>query len=260
MPDNQRPLLHEDVFVLGVSNSKACWIMYTTIMIPYYHRTVSERVAKRLGLAYTTARILGQTAQWPDWYRWHTTVPHAQTSDVRGVPRDPHKAAEDCSALLRYYRKKILTAAPNEQLVWLGFAVHLVQDLAAHEGRTDPEHAFHAVLFWQNPDYLPSRIQAGGQFTERLLQRVLAEVDATTLRRWTTGKTLRLLTQQEAQALLGARDFRTWILFGLAIRCVHYLFSRDPNKRVRWDAERVLERGLQEKGVQYSEKWRAADP
>lgn len=220
-------------------------VQYTTRMIPFLHRWVSQRVLREAGFAPHVVAIVGETSRWTDWYRWTDTLANAATpTDSRGQPTmDPKAAAQLSVAIFQDYLRKIETSPLNEQYVWLGFALHWAQDLAAHQGRTDPEHTTETFLLLPNPDWSPRAVRRGLTYCRQLLTAIGDRLGP----RWgklQAGDNARLLTNDEATKLLGPRDF-TWPNFWhtmLAFR--HYFKTPKATRRIRWDVERILEEGL----------------
>lgn len=213
-------------------------------MIPFLHRWVSQRVLREAGFSLSVVNIVGETSRWTDWYRWCDNIANAATpTDDQGRPTmDPGAAADACAKRLGSYFENIETGDLNTQLVWLGFALHLAQDLAAHQGRTDPEHTIETFLIIPNPDWNPWAVRRGLEYSRRVLNAVRSRLGSrfSTLQR---GDGARLLTADEARRLLGPRDF-TWPNFWhtmLAFR--HYLWTPKEKRRIRWDVERVLGQG-----------------
>lgn len=214
-------------------------------MLPFLHRALTAHVLRQAGFVPTVRRIVAETSTWADWYRW-THHPAQATTPARpdALPIDPAAAAQACAEQLRDYLHRIETGFTVERLVWLGLAFHLVQDLAVHQGRTDPEHGLQALLWVVNPDFSPAGIRRGKAYSRRLteaLPRLLGSAASQDLR---TNTGVRVLTAAERQTVLGPPDFRWLSLLDLVPQALRYLKQRNPAKRVRWDSEAVLRRGL----------------
>lgn len=214
-------------------------------MVPFLHRWVSQRVLREAGFSQNVVRIVGETSRWTDWYRWTDNLANASTpTDRAGRPTmDPTAAAQAGAAILRGYLRAIETSPVNEQYLWLGFALHWVQDLAAHQGRTDPEHTAETLLIIANPDWNPWAVRRGIRYCRKLLAALRDRLGP----RWPDlqrGVNARLLTAEEAEKLLGPKDF-SWPHFWQTLMTFrHYLKTPQTKRHVRWDAERVLAEGL----------------
>ncbi|MBI3114921.1 MAG: hypothetical protein HYZ09_00300 [Candidatus Kerfeldbacteria bacterium] len=213
-------------------------------MLPFLHRWVTQRALRRRGFAPSVVHLVGETSRWTDWYRWSDNIANASTPlGPNGLPLDPDWAASACSALLRRYLARMEASPLNEQLVWLGFALHLAEDLASHQGRTDIEHTAQVFLIFPNPDWSLAGIRRGLTYGDRVLQAISQRLGAR-FAELQIGSGGRLLTRAEADALLGPRDF-TWPNFWRTmLACRRYLRTPRHLRRVRWDCEQVLRNGL----------------
>ncbi len=213
-------------------------------MIPFLHRWVSQRVLHEAGFAPNVVTIVGETSRWTDWYRWLDNIANAATpTDAHGTPMDPAAASVACAKTLQGHLRNIETSRLNEQLVWLGFALHLAQDLAAHQGRTDPEHALQVYLILPNPDWRPAAIRRGLRYSRHVVATVRQRL-GDRFGELQAGTGARLLTPKETTTLLGPKDF-TWPNFWQAMSTFrHYFKTPKVKRRIRWDTERVLAEGL----------------
>lgn len=213
-------------------------------MIPPLHRWVSVRALRAFGFSPRARRLVGETSRWTDWYRWNDHAANAATLHrPDGTPQDPVAAAALTTSYLRAYLQRLADGPISERFVWLGFALHLVQDLASHQGRTDPEHTFQLFLMLPNPDWSPAAVRRGLDYSRRLLgtlrQRLGPGFDE--LRR---AAGARRLTSAEAERLLGPKDFSLPALFETLAAARLYLRTPRAIRRVRWDTEAVLSAGL----------------
>ncbi|MFH0853638.1 MAG: hypothetical protein V1853_04515 [bacterium] len=215
-------------------------------MLRSLHRSLTKEVLKEFGYSKHTQKIVGETVCWPDWYRWEACAPHAETPhQENGQPLDPAQASLETVKALRTYLNRIETTNPNERLVWLGFALHLVQDIATHEGMTNPEHSMRVFLVWSNPDYSRKSYQGGYRYSRRFMKEIEQRFDPDLLADLKSGKEARLLTQQERKQLLGKPDITIVFLLDFIRTAFIYLKLKNPKKRVRWDVDNVLRLGLQ---------------
>jgi len=112
------------------------------------HRQLTIDAAKALGFSPDAAAILAQAVQAPDWLDWSKAEAHAQTpNDAQGHPLLTPEAAE--AASVRYLQTEAtklradLNAGKVSQALYdLGYALHTIQDFAAHAGMTNAEHSF----------------------------------------------------------------------------------------------------------------------
>lgn len=213
-------------------------------MIPPLHRWVSQTALRSFGFSKTAVRIIGQTSQWTDWYRWTDNLANASTpNDEAGRPQDSERAATACSALLREYCQRLAASDLNEQFVWLGFALHLAQDLASHQGRTDVEHTVQILWILPNPDWSWRAIRQGQDYSRRVLMAVRDRLgpDWNALVR---ADGARLLTVAEAKRLLGPRDISWPSFWKTMLMFRHYARLPRAQKQIRWDTDTVLANGL----------------
>lgn len=215
-------------------------------MLPLLHARLTKKLLLKNGFSPEAARIVAETVMWPDWYRWNDLEYHAATPhNIHHAPTDPALAAENSSRLLRSFIEHIRAAAMSEQLVWLGFALHLVQDLAVHQGRTTLEHSSQALAVFTNPDYNRERYSCASSYSWILLEALPRLIGDTAYKELCQSVQARLLTLDEQSKLLGPRDFSPWTLWSFFGQGLRYWKNRNPNKRVRWDTEQVLANGLQ---------------
>lgn len=210
-------------------------------MLPTLHRIVSRIVLKRHGYSTNVQGVVGQTSQWPDWYRWKSYAEHASTPhDDHAMPMNPHFASQKYSETLKGLLDRIVLSKPHERYVWLGFALHCVQDLATHKGMTNAEHLYRGLRFWENPDYLPSTIRAGTVYSRRLLAAVERRLGPSMFESFRRGDEARKLSKDEVQVLLGKKDI-SFPRPSHVVRTVWTFLRADHAARIiRWDCERVV--------------------
>lgn len=135
------------------------------------HRTISAEVAGTFGFSPEAVQLMGQAATEPDLYDWNTAAAHAQTpNDESGKPSMTARAAEQQSeAYLRSQalsmRRELNANNVGNALYILGYALHTIQDYAAHLGMTDADHAFLANWKGHNPDLQPKSIELAREWT-----------------------------------------------------------------------------------------------
>lgn len=214
-------------------------------MLPYFHQTQTRNLLKKQGFSDIVTSIVSEASKWPDSYRWTNHASHAQSpSGSDGLPHDIKQAQNDCSGLLREYIETIRNSEPNERLVWLGFALHLVQDLAVHQGRTKNEHAWNALLWFPNPDWSLNGLRQGAKYIQHLIQHIEKTFPTEEYQKLRAGIGVRSLLESERTSLLGPRNYSRRSLIGFIPVGLRYPFIQDKSKRARWDTEQVLRDGL----------------
>lgn len=110
----------------------------------------AARAANKTGTLFSAAaiKILADASQDPDFFAWKKMVAHAQTESHEGEPlpsTDAQKAfVEYFRGLARQAGEQCTTQDVARSLHTLGYALHTVQDMMSHRGRTNPEHAHNA--------------------------------------------------------------------------------------------------------------------
>jgi hypothetical protein len=103
--------------------------------------------------------LMADAAQDPDLFAWNSMPAHGQTADQNGLPSETARVAEDnwrqwIAGWVAEAGRRCSSGAPDSQsqgVYLLGYALHAVEDVASHRGRTNPEHAYNAAAE-QNPD------------------------------------------------------------------------------------------------------------
>ena len=126
-------------------------------------------------------RLLADAAQDPDLFAWEDMAAHAQTpTDAQARPGDP-KVAQ--AAFVTWVGRQIGASqaaclsgradAVKRSLYWLGYATHGLEDLAAHRGRSNPEHAFNAYTENKSPDDKPGAERLARDMARTFLSRTV---------------------------------------------------------------------------------------
>ena len=121
------------------------------------HRSISADAATSSGFSPQAVKLIAQAATEPDQYDWDTAAAHAQTpNDDSGRPTLSAQIAEQqTEAYLRSQaaalRRELNQNNVGNALYILGYALHTIQDYAAHLGMTNAEHAFLAVTTRETP-------------------------------------------------------------------------------------------------------------
>jgi hypothetical protein len=130
------------------------------------HYEATKQTVARLRKKYSVTRkaedIMADASQDPDFFAWTEMAAHGQTEDRDGFPSETAEAAESKwrEWVVKWFTeagkrcKSNTLGAQRQGIYLLGYAIHAVQDVAAHRGRTNPEHAYNAK-FETNPDKVP---------------------------------------------------------------------------------------------------------
>jgi len=142
------------------------------------HFDATMQVLESMGATFSVnARsILADASQDPDVFEWTNMSAHGQTPHKDGMPAPVDGEAE----LVKWFRGRIQKAAtacqnPNETkqaLYWTGYALHALEDLAPHRGRTNPEHSYNAS-HGQNPDAAEDAYRLAVDIVNRALKKLL---------------------------------------------------------------------------------------
>ncbi|USN53737.1 MAG: hypothetical protein H6760_01030 [Candidatus Nomurabacteria bacterium] len=216
-------------------------------MIPYLHKRQAMAVAREYGFSKETAGILGQSAQWTDWHRWNKCIPNAATPSTTeyGEPTDPKLASQATSAQLKEYIAQIQHSPSSERLVWLGFAIHLIQDLAVHQGMTNEEHAVRTLSLFFNPDWNLRDYARARKLLRRFMDALHQKIGDEAFDELRQSAGARPLNNSEREKLLGPTDFSLRsAVFGFMQKVFEYIFAKPERRRVRWDLDAVLSEGL----------------
>ena len=214
-------------------------------MLPQLHQWMADRALRRSGFSRSSRHLISRASRWPDVFRWdHCPSQAATPSNNIGVPIEPEQAAQDCSNQLKEYLARISGSPLSEAYVWLGFALHLVQDLAVHQGRTYPDHSTGLFFPWANPDISPKGHWRGWRYSLRLVNNLKSRFKPTDWANFKSGSSARQLTKSEREQMLGQPDRTTLSIIRFARSGWLYLRLKHPHKKVRWDTKQVLQNGL----------------
>ena len=109
------------------------------------------------GLGEEAVKVMQDAAQDPDFYEWGNPSAHAQAGNDPNTGRaQPGPWQQHWIDWTRERFGRAIAAARagrgDEALFWVGYALHAVQDLAAHRGRTNAEHSYNHHAEDHNPD------------------------------------------------------------------------------------------------------------
>lgn len=155
------------------------------------HREITDEVLKTIKRPGTTNRafsepaigLLADASQDVDLFCWTHMPPHAQSALVDGMPEKTLEAQKQWAEFVMTYVQRAAQACqkPGQDnvraaLYHLGFALHSVQDLAAHQGRTNEEHAYDAIEKdgLGDPDKTKGAFELGKDITGRFVNMALA--------------------------------------------------------------------------------------
>lgn len=130
-----------------------------------------------IGFSPQATGVLGTAVMMPDFQDWNTPAAHAQTAnDKNGIPTESTAQAEaESVSYLQHKASDFLAALSSgntSQAVYvLGYAIHTIQDYAAHRGMTNFDHSYLSDHN-NNPDEDPARIALAGQWTSDFLLAV----------------------------------------------------------------------------------------
>ncbi len=124
--------------------------------------------------------LLADAAQDADFFQWENMAAHGQTPDTEGLPMDAKTAREDSARWVGAHlaRARELCEKPDETsvrhaLYWTGYALHAIEDIASHRGRTNPEHSYNAHQEFHNPDEHEDSFKLSVDMATQFLVRAL---------------------------------------------------------------------------------------
>lgn len=145
------------------------------------HFDATLEVVEAMGTTFSAKAqaILADASQDPDVFEWTNMSAHGQTPDKDGMPATANGEAD----LVNWFRGRIQLAAaacqspsdPNmtkQALYWTGYALHALEDLAPHRGRTNPEHSYNAA-HGENPDAAGDAYKLAVDIVNQALKRLL---------------------------------------------------------------------------------------
>ncbi|MFA5107257.1 MAG: hypothetical protein WC497_02935 [Patescibacteria group bacterium] len=215
-------------------------------MLGFLHKKTTRRILGEFGFSESAQTLVVSSCVWPDAVRYFDDRYHAQTplrSDGRPQPAD--EAALRFSLLLSVLINKIQSDEPAERLVWLGCCLHLVQDLAVHQGNTGPEHFWQLFWLWKFPDIAPADVRRARDFSRQFLSAIRMKFGEAFWHDLKTTPIPALTPNQLRQRLLGKSDFSWRSVFQFVRSVWQYLWWPRSAKRTRWDIAAVLRQALQ---------------
>lgn len=144
------------------------------------HYEATAKAGAMLGgdLSPGAIAVLADASQDPDFFDWRTMAAHGQTPlDGAGKPQDAETAQQ---AFRDFIRGHVDSAAKScaggdlrSALYFTGYALHAVEDLAPHRGRTNEEHAYNAYVENKNPDREEAAFILARDLAASMLRRLL---------------------------------------------------------------------------------------
>lgn len=217
------------------------------------HSDVTSRAAvavRAQGVTFSSNAIdvLADASQDPDFFAWTNMAAHGQTpTGTDGLPGDVQAAkkrwAEFVSGNLTRAAEQCQRgdeASVRRALYFTGYAVHAVEDVASHRGRTNEEHSYNAYVEEKNPDLDPKAVA--------LAEEMAATFFVAALRGRLAGCVERFKSYQGGAVLwpekTGALGFRfemtpQELVKYKEARAVFAAVKDRPGSRVRWFASDV---------------------
>jgi hypothetical protein len=127
--------------------------------------------------------LIADASQDPDLFDWNTMGAHGQTKSdsTTGLPTETAEMAK--AGWVSFIEKYVALAeakckAGSEgetrlALYYLGYAMHAIEDVAPHRGRTNPEHAYNAYVEQKNPDEDKRAVDLATDLATSFLEREL---------------------------------------------------------------------------------------
>lgn len=145
------------------------------------HYEATAKAGAMLGqdLSPAAIAVLADASQDPDFFDWRTMAAHGQTPlDVAGRPLDEQIAQQGFRDFIREHVNSAAKACAagdvRSALYWTGYALHAVEDVAPHRGRTNEEHAYNAYVENKNPDREDAAFTLARDLAASMLRRLLA--------------------------------------------------------------------------------------
>ncbi|HLZ34073.1 MAG TPA: transglutaminase-like domain-containing protein, partial [Nitrospira sp.] len=185
------------------------------------HVELTTEVLKSFNFSSDAISVACDAAQDPDFYEWGHPYAHAQTgsNDNDGTTNETQdKAIGNYLNWLRDLINRIYPAvadSPDHGLFFLGYALHGIQDLAAHQGVTNAQHSYESYM---NPgtsgvdcDHNNDNRKRATEYTAEFLKRFAAKDPALfdRMRGYDAGTNVFFpkLAQSKKCALLGVKGW-----------------------------------------------------
>ncbi len=149
------------------------------------HPQITRAALRRLALEqvpgfaeFTPSAIdlLADASQDPDFYEWEHPEAHAQTGNAPDASPTAFDWQERWQKWMQTQLARSRQAADSgdakQALYFLGYALHGVEDLATHQGRTNAEHSYQAFLLRKDPDEDDAAIERAVDYAARFLRLI----------------------------------------------------------------------------------------
>lgn len=142
------------------------------------HIDASEAVLRELSESFSddARTIMADASQDADLFEWKVMAAHGQTMDDHGQPLDAEMSKSAWVAWLRTHVDWVAShcrAEPVAAVYRFGYALHALEDVAPHKGRTNPEHSFNAHE-GKNPDEEPDSYRLAIDMTTQFVRAQLS--------------------------------------------------------------------------------------
>lgn len=142
------------------------------------HLEITTEILKSFGFSNDAVSVASDAAQDPDLYEWSNPRAHAQTdNDSQGRTNETLDAAK--SQYLNWVKLRInnlfSSTSPSYGLFYLGYVLHGIQDLAAHQGVTNAQHSYESYIehgIDKDCDHLASNRDVAKVYTARFLEQL----------------------------------------------------------------------------------------
>jgi hypothetical protein len=200
------------------------------------HASVTIDKAESAGFSAAAAEVLARGAEIPDFTAFRNPAAHAQTANGDdGKPTQTREQAEQaCEAYLYDLASEFDTALKaghgGSALLYLGAALHAIQDFASHQGMTNAEHSYlsYDANPRVNPDMDSQNIDLAKQYTTEFLSAVHQVLGD---ERWK-----QLTTYNQTTFDVVPERFRTWNTDPITVAQYHHMGTKFLEQdKIRWD-------------------------
>lgn len=155
------------------------WLSHITGDWEPGHLEYTEKALKTRRFDADAIDVAADASQDPDFYDWNTAWVHAQTeNDADGKTSQKRNAAikSYLNGVERLHKGMMAVAgtSPRAGLFLLGYIIHAVQDLGAHQGITNAQHSYVSKMLGSanDPDHNPDHRKKAQEFTAQYLDFV----------------------------------------------------------------------------------------
>lgn len=116
------------------------------------HVELTSEVLKTFNFSYDAISIVTDASQDPDFYEWDHPYAHAQTASSDSNGTTSETAAKAIGRYVKWLKARIdriypeAAKSPDHGLFFLGYVLHGIQDLAAHQGVTNAQHSYESYI------------------------------------------------------------------------------------------------------------------